>query len=96
VLYVDHENLNPFDRNRVLRRVREFVMDNLREPVEMMVVSYDRSLEVAVPFTDSALAINDALRDMATVSGGKADRDSDRQEILERIQEAVAEPSGRR
>ena len=31
---------------------------------------------------------------MTTVSGGKADRDSDRQEILERIQEAVAEPSG--
>ncbi len=94
VLYVDHENLNPLDRNRVLRRVREFVMDNLREPVQMMVVSYDRSLEVVAPFTDSSLAINDALRDMTTVSGGKADRDSDRQEILERIQEAVAEPSG--
>ena len=92
VLYIDHENLNPLDRNRVLRRVREFVIDNLRPPVQMMVVSYDRSLEVVEPFTDSSLAINDALREMTTISGGRADRDSDRQEILERIQEAIAEP----
>lgn len=92
VLYIDHENLNPFDRNRVLRRVREFVTDNLRPPVQMMVVGYDRSLEVVEPFTDTALAINSALRDMTTISGGRADRDSDRQEILERIQEAVADP----
>jgi len=93
VLYVDHENLNPIDRNRVLRRVREFVTDNLRAPVEMMVVSYDRSLEVEQPFTDNPLAVNAALRDMTTISGGRADRDSDRQEILERIQEAVADPA---
>jgi len=93
VLYVDHENLNPIDRNRILRRVREFVTDNLRAPVQMMVVSYDRSLEVVQPFTDDALAVNAALRDMTTVSGGRADRDSDRQEILERIQEAVADPA---
>lgn len=92
VLYIDHENLHPFDRNRVLRRVREFVMDNLRPPVQMMVVSYDRSLEVVEPFTDSALAVNDALRGMTTAAGGRADRDSDRQEILERIQEALADP----
>ena len=92
VLYIDHENLNPLDRNRVLRRVREFVTDNLRAPVQMMVVGYDRSLEVVEPFTDSGLAINGALRDMTTISGGRADRDSDRQEILERIQEAVADP----
>lgn len=92
VLYIDHENLHPFDRNRVLRRVREFVMDNLRPPVQMMVVGYDRSLEVVEPFTDSGLAVNDALRDMTTITGGRTDRDSDRQEILERIQEAVADP----
>lgn len=92
VLYIDHENLSPFDRNRVLRRVREFVMDNLRPPVQMMVVGYNRSLKVVEPFTDSALAVNDALRGMTTISGGRTDRDSDRQEILERIQEAVADP----
>jgi VWFA-related protein len=92
VLYIDHENLSPFDRNRVLRRVREFVMDNLRPPVQMMVVGYDRSLKVVEPFTDSGLAVNDALRDMTTITGGRTDRDSDRQEILERIQEAVADP----
>jgi len=39
-------------------------------------------------FTDSGLAVNRALRDMTTITGGRTDRDSDRQEILERIQEA--------
>jgi VWFA-related protein len=91
VIYIDNENLNPIDRNRVLRRVREFVIDNLREPVQMMVVSYDRSLKVLAQFTDDSRAVTDALRGVTTVSGGRPDRDSDRQEILERLQEAAAE-----
>ena len=91
VLYIDNENLNPIDRNRILRRVREFVIDNLRQPVAMMVVSYDRSLKTLQPFTDDARAVTDALRSVTTVSGGRPDRDSDRQEILERLQEATVQ-----
>jgi VWFA-related protein len=91
VLYIDNENINPIDRNRILRRVREFIIDNLREPVQMMVVSYDRSLKTLQPFTDDPRAVTDALRSVTTVTGGRPDRDSDRQEILDRLQEVTAE-----
>jgi hypothetical protein len=39
VIYVDNENINPLRRNKVLRNVRTFVTENLREPIQVMVVS---------------------------------------------------------
>jgi len=89
MIYVDNENLDPMQRNRVLRRVREFVTENLVGPVAMMVVSYERSVKVLEPFTDDPLAINTALRSLSKVSGGRATRDNDRRQIQEQIQEAM-------
>ncbi len=89
MIYVDNENLDPLQRNRVLRRVREFVTENLVGPVEMMVVSYERSVKVLEPFTDDPLAINASLRSLTKVSGGRTTRENDRREIQEQIQEAV-------
>ena len=89
MLYVDNENLDPLQRNRVLRRVREFVSENMVGPVEMMVVSYERSVKVLEPFTDDPLAINAALRSLTKLSGGRTNRDNERREIHERIQEEI-------
>lgn len=94
VLYVDNENLRPFDRNRVLRRVREFVIENLEPPVEMMVVSYQRSLEVAQPFTQDSRAVNDALRGMTTITGGRVESDNARRAIIDDLQEAKEQSGG--
>jgi len=88
VLYLDNENLRPMDRNRVLRRVRSFVTENLEAPVQMMVVSYQRSLDVAQPFTDDSRAVNDALRGMTRMSGGVIERDNARRAIIADLQEA--------
>ncbi len=88
VLYIDNENLRPFDRNRVLRRVREFVIENLEPPVQMMVVSYQRSLEVAQPFTLDSRAVNDALRGMTQMTGGRVEFDNTRRAIIDDLQEA--------
>ncbi len=88
VLYIDNENLRPFDRNRVLRRVRDFVIENLEPPVEMMVVSYQRSLVVAQPFTQDSRAVNDALRGMTMITGGRVEFDNARRAIIDDLQEA--------
>jgi VWFA-related protein len=88
ILYLDNENLRPMDRNRVLRRVRSFVTENLEGPVQMMVVSYQRSLDVAQPFTDDPRAVNDALRGMTRMSGGMIERDTTRRAIIADLQEA--------
>ena len=94
VLYIDNENLRPLDRNRVLGSVRSFVIDNLEEPVRMMVLSYERSLKVKQPFTSDSREVTDALRDMKRVTGGRVERDNRRNELLERITEVANEDAG--
>jgi VWFA-related protein len=88
VLYIDHENIEALDRNRVLRRVREFVTENLEEPVEMMVVSYQQSLKVVQPFTSDSREVTGALRGMVRMTGGREERESARQELLRAMTDA--------
>jgi VWFA-related protein len=85
-IYVDHQNLRPLDRNRVLNQLRSFVRDNCRPPVQMMVASYNRSLKVDQPFTSDADAVLAALRGMRKTTGGRTNVDRQRQEIYESIQ----------
>lgn len=94
VLYIDNENIEALDRNRVLRRVREFVVDNLHGPVRMMVVSYQRSLKVVQPFTSEPGEVNDALRDMVRITGGRESRENERQRLLRDMRDATSRDAG--
>lgn len=94
VLYIDHENLEALARNRVLRRVREFVTENLREPVEMMVISFQRSLKVVQPFTSDSRDVTGALRGMVKVSSGREQRESTRQQLLRDMADARNQDHG--
>ncbi|MCU0302682.1 MAG: VWA domain-containing protein [Thermoanaerobaculales bacterium] len=88
VLFIDNENLRTIDRNRVLRRVRDFVAANLEPPVQMMVVSYQRSLEVLQPFTSSPSEVNGALRSVVDRTGGREERDSAQRDLLRDMADA--------
>jgi VWFA-related protein len=92
VLYVDNENIHPLHRNRVMRSVREFVIDSLVEPVQMMVVGYQRSLKVMQPFTTDTREVNESLRAMHRYSGGRVNWENDRRQIINRIQESSEDP----
>jgi VWFA-related protein len=85
-IYIDHENLRPLDRNRVLNQLQGFIRNNCRPPVEMMVASYNRSLKVIQPFTSEANRVIEALREMRTYTGGRTNRDSDRRDIIEAME----------
>jgi VWFA-related protein len=93
-IYVDHENLRPLDRNRVLNQLATFVRENCRPPVQMMVVSYNRSLKVELPFTSDGNAVLDKLRAMRKTTGGRSNRDGDRKEIYEELERAKQESHG--
>ena len=96
VLYIDNENINPLHRTRIMRRVRDFVIESLDPPVQMMVVSYERSLKVAQPFTSDSKAVTSALRDMKLYSGGRVERDNRRRELIEQITEIENQDHGSR
>jgi VWFA-related protein len=87
VLYVDNVNLDPLQRNRVLTRVQAFVNETLTGPVRMMVICTRPSLEIRQPFTDDSQAVVSALRDVATISGGRLNRDRERRNILDWMEE---------
>lgn len=90
ILYIDNDNLHPLDRNRVLRYARDFVRDNLRPPVRMMVVSFQqKSLKVLQPFTSDPGPVLDALRKVRTVSAGIPERESARRDVLDRMHREV-------
>lgn len=88
VLYIDNENIHPLHRNRVLRQVREFVVENLHPPVQMMVVSYQRSLKVLQPFTEDSRAVNSALREVTTYTGARVERDNTQRDLIDDMMEA--------
>ncbi len=94
VLYIDNENIEPLERNRVLRRVREFVTENLEAPVEMMVVSYQRSLKVVQPFSSESREVSAALRGMVKQTGGREEIESERQQILHDMADAKNQDHG--
>jgi VWFA-related protein len=96
VLYIDNHNLHPLDRNRVLAQMSAFVRDNLRPPVQMMVVSYQRSLEVLQPFTSDPSAVLDALRSVRSYTGGWVDLETTRSGIVELMNRYLEEEGSAR
>jgi len=91
VLYIDNQNLDPLDRNRVLSQTRDFVRTSLHPPAQMMVVAYQRSFEVLQEFTSEPSDVMKALRLVRTYTGGRTERDSSRQDIVDRIQRLESE-----
>jgi len=85
VLFIDHENIHPLDRNRVLSRANQFVRDNLHPPVQMMVATFEKSLKIIQPFTDERDLIVQALRAQKMKTGGRISRDQDRKRILDKM-----------
>jgi VWFA-related protein len=87
VLYIDNENLNPLDRNRVLSQTRDFVRESLHPPAKMMVVAYQRSFEVLCEFTSDPSEVLRAMRGVRTYTGGRSERDSTRRDISDRLKQ---------
>lgn len=88
IVYVDNLNLRPFNRNRVLRSLREFLDRHLEPGDRAMVVSYERALHVRQPFTSDPAALSRALLELETTTAQGVHADSDRRDVMREIQEA--------
>ena len=97
IVYIDNFNLRPFNRNRVLRELRQFLNEKVRPGDRVMLVTYDRELHVRRPFTTDPSVIASALFELEKISAQGTHADSDRRDILQSIDEAedVSEVYGR-
>ncbi|MCP4898610.1 MAG: VWA domain-containing protein [bacterium] len=85
VIFIDNQNLRQFDRNRVLSEVRDFVRQVMVPSVQVMVVTYQRSLDILQGFTANQQEVLAALREARTMVGARSERDSERTRILREI-----------
>ncbi|MDD5563221.1 MAG: VWA domain-containing protein [Thermoanaerobaculaceae bacterium] len=88
--YVDNENLMPFNRNRVITKMADWVRDNLTPPDQAMVVSYQRSVKILQPFTSDPDEIAAALGSVKRYVGGRSDLINSRR----RVEDYIAQNSG--
>ncbi len=88
VVYIDNFNIKPFNRNRVFRRLREFLDNNVGEDDRVMLVTYNRSFKQRVPFTSDPALVNSALFEIEKETGFGVHRDSDRNDALQQVEDA--------
>lgn len=91
VIYVDNLNIQPQNRNRMFKRLKEFVTTQVGEHAEAMVVTYNRSLKVKRRFTSEKGDVLAAIENTEMDTGGGTPQASERREALGRINEARSE-----
>lgn len=88
VVYVDHFNIRPFNRNRVFRFLRDFLRTHLDREDRVALVSYTRSVKVERGFTRDSQLIATALDDLEKHTGNRTQMDSERLDLLRDIKDA--------
>jgi VWFA-related protein len=83
ILYIDNFNIHPHTRNRVLRELRQFLVQSVRREDRVMLVNYNRSLKIEHPFTTDIRRINATLTQMEKHTGFRAMQDSERRDLLD-------------
>src|SRR3954454_11087885 len=85
VVYIDNYNLQPFDRNRVMRELRAFIGNKLGRDDQLMLVTYDREVHVRRTFTSDPSLIAAAMLDLEKISAQGVHQQSDRRDFLQKI-----------
>jgi VWFA-related protein len=91
VIYVDNLNIQPQNRNRMFKRLKEFVSTAVGPHAEAMVVTYNRSLKVKRRFTSERGDVLAAIENTEMDTGGGTPQASERKDALARINEARSE-----
>jgi VWFA-related protein len=90
VLYVDNLNIQPQNRNRMFKRLKEFVGQTVGKQAEAMVVVFNRSLKVRRKFTSDASEIVTVLEQIEGETGGATSQVGERRDALQRINDATS------
>lgn len=88
IVYIDNYNLQPFDRNRVMRELRAFIGQKLGKDDQLMLVTYDRELHIRHTFTSDPSLIAAGMLDIEKISAQGVHGISDRRDVLQKIQDA--------
>jgi len=88
VFYIDNQNIQPQNRNRMFKRLKEFIQQSVGPNAEGMLVTYNRSLKVRKNFTSQPNELLGVIDDIELDTGGGTNAVSDRRDALQRINDA--------
>lgn len=88
VIYIDNQNIQPINRNRMFKRLKEFLQETIGPRAEAMVVTYNRSLKIRRKFTSDAGDIVGALEEIERVTGEGTTLAGARRDAVERINQS--------
>jgi VWFA-related protein len=91
IVYVDNLNIQPQNRNRMFKRLKEFISTAVGPHAEAMVVTYNRSLKVKRRFTSEVGDVLAAIENTEMDTGGGTPLAGERRDALARINEAQSE-----
>ncbi len=94
VVYVDHFNLRPHNRARVLKDLEEFLEDRITLGDNIMLVGFDRKLEIVHPFTRERSEISEGLSKMAKTATHAQMDDARRRQLMQLMAPTPAGPAG--
>jgi VWFA-related protein len=90
VLYIDNLNIQPMNRNRMFKRLKEFVQETVGKQAEAMVVVFNRSLKVRRKFTSDPSEVIKVLEEIEGETGGATTQVGERKDYLQRINDATS------
>ncbi|PYQ66555.1 MAG: hypothetical protein DMF54_07425 [Acidobacteria bacterium] len=96
IVYIDNLNIQPQNRNRMFKRLKEFLSANVGPQAEAMVVTYNRSLKVKRKFTSEKGDVLSAIEQTEMETGGGTSQAGERKDALQRINDARSEDDASR
>jgi VWFA-related protein len=91
IVYIDNLNIQPQNRNRMFKRLKEFISANVGPQAEAMVVTYNRSLKVKRRFTSEKGDVLNAIEQTEMETGGGTTLAGERRDAISRINDAQSE-----
>ena len=88
VVFIDNLNIQPQNRNRMFKRLKEFLKETVGPHAEAMVVTYNRSLKVKRKFTSDGNEVLGAIEQIELETGGGTTLAGERRDSLRRIDES--------
>jgi len=88
VFYVDNLNIQPQNRNRMFRRLKEFIPQAIGPNAEGMVVTFNRSVKVRRPFTTDANDLVGAIEQIELETGGGTTLQGERRDAIQKISDS--------
>ena len=89
--YVDHVNILPGDRKRVLDELRAAIDERAARGDFVMLVGYDGSLEVVQPFTHDVLALERGVEELGKAATKRQLADTQLRIVIRKIRQDVTE-----